>query len=92
MTIHLPEDLGRCVREEVLSGRYSSADEAVVQIVRAYFRNQAEAAQSAPHAAAEVKTDSLLGMWRDAAEELDGIVADAMKRRRDEPWRAVACE
>ena len=29
---------------------------------------------------------------RDAADELDEIVAEAMKRRREEPWRIVPGE
>jgi hypothetical protein len=29
---------------------------------------------------------------RDAADELDQIVADAMKRRREEPSRAISVE
>jgi hypothetical protein len=29
---------------------------------------------------------------RDAADELDEIVADAYRKRRDEPWRDIAVE
>jgi hypothetical protein len=32
-----------------------------------------------------------LGIWRDAPEEIDEIVAEAM-RRREEPWRAIPGE
>ena len=37
-------------------------------------------------------TDPLLGIWRDAPDEIDEIVAEAMQRRRDEPWRAIPGE
>ena len=36
--------------------------------------------------------DPLLGIWQDYAEEMDEIVADAMKRRGQEPWRAFEGE
>jgi hypothetical protein len=34
----------------------------------------------------------LLGSMRDAADELDEIVAEAMKRRREEPRQAIPGE
>jgi len=34
----------------------------------------------------------VLGVLRDAADELDEIVEDAMRRRREETWRAVPGE
>jgi hypothetical protein len=37
-------------------------------------------------------SDPLLGIWRDAPEEIDEIVAEAMQRRREEPWRAIPGE
>lgn len=33
-----------------------------------------------------------IGFMRDAAEELDEIVADAMKQRREEQWRDIPVE
>jgi hypothetical protein len=39
--------------------------------------------------AVDAAPDPLLGSMRDAADELDEIVADAMKRRREEPWRTI---
>jgi len=36
--------------------------------------------------------DPLLGIWRDAPDEIDEIVAEAMQRRREEPWRAIPGE
>ena len=31
--------------------------------------------------------DPLLGLWRDYADEMDEIVADAYRKRREEKWR-----
>ena len=36
--------------------------------------------------------DPFLGSMRDAADELDQIVADAYRRRWEEPWRDIAVE
>lgn len=36
---------------------------------------------------AEPDGDPLLGLWRDYADEMDEIVADAYRKRRLEPWR-----
>jgi hypothetical protein len=33
-----------------------------------------------------------IGAMREAADELDEIVADPMKRRRKEPWRVIPGE
>jgi hypothetical protein len=40
----------------------------------------------------DTKADPVLGSMRDAADELDEIVADAMQRRREEPWRVMPGE
>jgi len=31
--------------------------------------------------------DPLLGLWQDYADEMDEIVADAYRKRREEKWR-----
>jgi hypothetical protein len=41
---------------------------------------------------ADALPDPLLGVWRDAIEEIDEIVADAMRHRREEPWRVIPGE
>jgi hypothetical protein len=47
-------------------------------------------------AATPVATDSdadpMLGMWRDDAELIDRIVEDAMRNRREQPWRLTTGE
>jgi len=84
MTIHLPEDLEPSILAQVHRGQFSSADELVAHAVRSFLRQP-----NAPH------TDSGLGSigaMRDAADELDEIVADAMKHRREETWREIPLE
>jgi len=36
--------------------------------------------------------DPFLGSMRDAADEIDEIVADAYRKRREESWRDIAVE
>ena len=51
-------------------------------------RKLAEAAAPKPPADQdETDADPLLGLWRDYADEMDEIVADAYRKRREEPWR-----
>jgi hypothetical protein len=35
----------------------------------------------------EPDADPLLGLWQDYADEMDEIVADAYRKRREEKWR-----
>jgi len=86
MTIHLPEDLQRYVHDQVLSGRFRSEDDVVLDALSRHRQ-----AQQAPAVPSGIP-DPLLGSMRDAADELDEIVAEAMKRRREEPWRAIPGE
>jgi hypothetical protein len=45
------------------------------------------AAAKLPGDQGEPDADPLLGLWRDYADEIDEIVADAYRKRREEPWR-----
>ena len=45
------------------------------------------AAAALPAAAGDPDADPLLGLWRDYADEMDEIVADAYRKRRDGKWR-----
>ena len=76
MTIRLPEDLERSVLAQVESGLFRSADDLVVHAVRSYLQ-QSKAPQGDPSLGS-------IGAMRDVADELDEIVADAMKHRREE--------
>ena len=92
MTIHLPNELESSIQAVVHTGRFASVDDAMAEAARLLLR-EIKQQQSEPKPKA---TDSspvpLLGVWRDAADEMDEIVADAMKHRREEPWRAIAGE
>jgi hypothetical protein len=51
-------------------------------------RKLAESAAAEPLGGqGEPDADPLLGLWRDYADEMDEIVADAYRKRREEPWR-----
>lgn len=87
MTIHLPADLERSIEAAVHDGRFASVDDAMAEAARRLLRDIGEGPlkPGAP-------TPPLLGSMRDAADELDEIVADAMKRRREGPWRTIPGE
>ena len=88
MTIHLPADLETSIEAAVHSGRFTSVDDAMAEAARLLLRTMKQPAPK-PNAAA---LPPLLGSMRDAADELDEIVAEAMKRRREEPWRTIPGE
>jgi hypothetical protein len=51
-------------------------------------RKLAESAATKPTGdQAEPDADPLLGLWRDYADEMDEIVADAYRKRRESKWR-----
>lgn len=92
MTIHLPHELESSIEAVVSSGRFATVDDAMAEAARLLLRE----IKHTPHATAATDADDtpdpLLGSMRDAADELDAIVADAMKRRREEPWRTISVE
>jgi Arc/MetJ-type ribon-helix-helix transcriptional regulator len=87
MTIHLPNDLEASIQAAVQSGRFTSVDDAMAEAARLLLRTISQEPKSTASVAAP--PDPLLGIWRDGPEEIDDIVAEAMQRRREEPWRAV---
>jgi Arc/MetJ-type ribon-helix-helix transcriptional regulator len=88
MTIHLPKDVENSINAQVLSGLFASPDDAIAEAWRHFI--QRSQPQATPPSA--TPADPLLGIWRDDPEEIDEIVAEAMQRRRDEPWRDIAGE
>ncbi len=51
-------------------------------------RKLAESAAAEPAGdQGEPDADPLLGLWQDYADEMDVIVADAYRKRREEKWR-----
>jgi Arc/MetJ-type ribon-helix-helix transcriptional regulator len=92
MTIHLPTDLETSLRAEVSSGHFASADDAVAEIVRDYFRRRLGPPAVKPVTSEPKPALGSIGAMRDAADELDEIVADAMQKRRQETWRVIPGE
>jgi Arc/MetJ-type ribon-helix-helix transcriptional regulator len=89
MTIHLANDLESSIQAAVQSGRFASVDDAMAEAARLLLRTIMQEPTPTKTAAPQ---DPLLGIWRDAPEEIDAIVAEAMQRRREEPWRAIPGE
>jgi Arc/MetJ-type ribon-helix-helix transcriptional regulator len=90
MTINLPDDLERFIRAEVHSGHFASQEAAIAEAVRLLRRQLSQAATQTPavgNTAAAATPDPVLGAMRDAADEMDEIVAQAMKHREQQPWR-----
>ncbi len=87
MTIHLPQDLESWLRAEVSSGNFASLDDAMAEAVRLLLRDRK---QRQPAVSPNAGLGSI-GAMRDAADELDDIVADAY-RKREQPWRDISVE
>jgi putative addiction module CopG family antidote len=85
MTIKLPDDLERFIRAEVHRGHFASEDDAVAAAVRLLRRQLSQAATVGQPVTAG--PDPVLGALRDAADELDEVVAEAMRQRERQPWR-----
>ena len=91
MTVHLPDDLESSIQAAVESGRFASVDDAMAEAARLLLRTITREPTPTPTETAAA-SDPLLGIWRDAPEEIDEIVAEAMKRRREEPSQAIPGE
>lgn len=89
MTIHLPPQVEDSIQAAVRTGRFASVDDAMTEAARRLLR---EIAQEPPGPRPTATTPPLLGAMSDDAAELDEIVAEAMKRRREGPWRTISGE
>jgi Arc/MetJ-type ribon-helix-helix transcriptional regulator len=94
MTIHLPDDLERFIRAEVHNGHFASEEDALAEAVRLLRNQVSRTATPAPAAGppTAATTDPVLGALRDAADEMDDIVAGAMSHRERQPWRLAPGE
>jgi Arc/MetJ-type ribon-helix-helix transcriptional regulator len=90
MTIHLPNDVERSIEAAVQSGRFASVDEAMTKAAHLLLQELKQEAK--PMTAGANSGLGSIGAMRDAADELDEIVADAMKRRQEETWRDISVE
>jgi Arc/MetJ-type ribon-helix-helix transcriptional regulator len=89
MTIQLPPDLESSIKAAVHNGTFANVDDAMAQAARLLLR---EIGHAQPAAQPSSNGMGSIGAMTDAADELDDIVADAMKRRREEPWRTIPGE
>ena len=83
MTIHLPEDLERYVHDQIVAGRFRTADD----VIRDALERLREA-QKQPNPA-PATLDPVLGCMSEHADLMDEIVADAYRHRREETWREL---
>jgi Arc/MetJ-type ribon-helix-helix transcriptional regulator len=89
MTINLPEDLERFIRAEVHRGHFASEDDAIAEAVRLLRCQLAQTATTGmpPGPPASGGADPVMGAMREAADEMDEIVAETMRQREQQPWR-----
>jgi Arc/MetJ-type ribon-helix-helix transcriptional regulator len=93
MTIHLPPELEGSLQAAVHNGQFASLDDAMAEAARLLLRDLDRRQQAKPPSDANHPgPDLFLGSMRDAADELDEIVADAYRKRREETWRDIAVE
>lgn len=85
MKIELPHEIGREILEEVQRGQFSSVDDALAEAWRS-FRSQRPKLPTPEHSLGPIRA----GAMRDAADELNQIVTDAYRQRREETWRDLA--
>ncbi len=90
MNIHLPNDLEHSIQAAVHGGHFASVDEAMTKA--AHLLLQELKREPTGVAAGGDPGLGSIGSMRDAADELDVIVADAMRRRREETWRDLDLE
>jgi Arc/MetJ-type ribon-helix-helix transcriptional regulator len=95
MIINLPDDLERFLRAEVHRGHFASEEDVIAEAVR-LLRCQISQRGMTPSAAAEAGStstaDPVLGSMRDAADEMDDVVGEAMRHREQQPWRLTRGE
>lgn len=84
MTIHLPNELEASIQAAVQNGRFASVDDAMAEAARLLVRTivqEPKLPKTAP------PTDPLLGIWHDAPDEIDEIVAEAYHHRTKQRGR-----
>jgi Arc/MetJ-type ribon-helix-helix transcriptional regulator len=86
MTINVSPEVEQSILAAVQSGRFLSVDEAITAAWLELSKKQ-NAARPSQADEADATPDPLLGIWQDYAEEMDEIVADAYRHRREDKWR-----
>ena len=88
MTINVTPEVEASILAAVRSGQFRSVDEAVATAWLAWNRERT-IAQPARGQVTDARPDPLLGLWKDDADEMDEIVADAYRQRREQSWREL---
>lgn len=91
MTIHLPNDLETSLEAAVHNGHFSSLNDAMAEAVRRLLSDLPAQKLRPVASPGSASPDPIIGSMRDIADEMDEIVADAMKRR-EEQWRDISVE
>lgn len=92
MVIRLPKELESSIRAEVLSGHFASESDLIAEAVRLLLHQRKTQQPTGASATGGDPGPGSIGAMRDAADELDEIVADAMRRRREDTWRDISVE
>lgn len=87
MTIHVSKDVERAINAAVQNGRFASPDEMIDRLVREYAHRHP--VPPSPVSSGAMPNLGSIGALRDSAEELDEIVAEAYRQRREEQWREL---
>jgi Arc/MetJ-type ribon-helix-helix transcriptional regulator len=85
MTINVSPEVEQSILAAVQSGRFRSIDEAVTTAWLEW--NKDKAIDPRQPADADTSPDPLFGLWKDYADEMDEIVADAYRHRQEDKWR-----
>ena len=64
----------------------------MAEVVRLLLRELVPGQQQTNAPVNGSNADPVIGAMRDAADELDEIVADAYRKRREETWRVISVE
>ena len=91
MTMQLSGELENSIQAAVQRGQFASIDDAMAEAARLLLRELAQGQQAKPSGGG-LGPDPFLGSMRDAADELDQIVADAYRGRRQDTGRDSAVE
>lgn len=89
MTINIPPEIENSILAAVRNGRFRSVDEAVTA---AWLQLNRQQPASLPPLVEEADSDPIMGLWCDYADEMDAIVTDAYRQRRQPSWRELDVE
>ena len=84
MDVQLSEELRGPIEATVQNGHFSSVNAAMAAAARLLIQQHAERVPDSP--SANLGPNPFLGSMREAADELDAIVADAYRQRDAEVW------